>query len=306
MATLPFARSRIAGHARSGPIMGARLTAGLLCLFFAAACGQLPRPFQPQDKTANDLLYLADYSGILVRPLGRDAPGDPAAAAEVLAAALRARNLPASTRNTKGAGRVLSGQAKVQRLPSGRDKILLFWELVDGAGDRIGSTAQRSELSAGTWQAGDPEALDRVMDRTAGAIAALVQGPPVEPANMAGARLVILPMPDLPGDGALSLPRALRTELDAAGLPPAGRGGGGDLLVACTVNLGPPRGYWQEVRIAWTVTRAGDGLELGRVDQQNRIPAGSLDGPWGAAARGIAQGAVQGIRDLVERFGGRA
>lgn len=286
-----------------------RLAAVLLCLSLATACGQLPRPFQPEDKSSNDLLYLADRSGILVRPVGRDGPGDPAAAAESLAAALRARGLAASTRDAGGTSQTLSGWATVQRLPDGRDEVLLTWELVDSAGARIGRSAQRNELSAGAWHAGDPEILDQVMDRAAEAIAALVQGPAVEGprlAGLAGARLVILPMRDLPGDGALSLPRALRSELDAARLPLADRTAGGDLLVTCTVSLDPPREHWQEVRIVWTVTRAGDGLELGRIDQQNRIPAGSLDGPWGPAALGIAQGAVRGIRALIERLDRRA
>jgi hypothetical protein len=305
MANPPHARPRRAGPARNGPTTAPRLAAALLCLSLAAACGQLPRPFQPEDKSGNDLLYLADRSGILVRPVGRDAPGDPAAAAELLAAALRARNLAASTRDANGTGQILRGWATVQRLPGGEDEVLLSWELADATGARIGRTAQRSELSAGAWQAGDPETLDRVMNRAAEAIAALVQGPAVEHpglAGLAGARLVILPMRNLPGDGALSLARALRHELDAARLPLADRAGGADLLIACTVSLDPPRGHWQEARITWTVTRAGDGLELGRIDQQNRIPAGSLDGPWGPAARGIAQGAAQGIRALVEQL----
>ncbi|MDH3790111.1 MAG: hypothetical protein OEU09_00295 [Rhodospirillales bacterium] len=309
MVNPPHARPRTDSPARSAPDSAPRLAAVLLCLSLAAACGQLPRPFQPEDKSSNDLLYLADRSGILVRPVGRDAPGDPAAAAELLAAALRARNLAASTRDANGTGQILRGWATVQRLPSGRDEVLLSWELAEATGALVGRTAQRSELSAGAWQTGDPATLDRMMDRAAEAVAALVQDPAVERpglAGFAGARLVILPMRDLPGDGALSLPRALGHELDAARLPLADRAGGGDLLVACTVSLGPPREHLQEVRITWTVTRAGDGLELGRIDQQNRIPAGSLDGPWGPAAHGIAQGAVQGIRALVERLDRRA
>jgi hypothetical protein len=292
-----------------------RLAAALLCLALAAACGQLPRPFQPEDKSGNRLIYLADLAdlaergAILVRPIGGNAPGNPAAAAESLAAALRARDLAASTRDEEGRGQVLRGWATVQRLPNGREEVLLSWELADAAGARLGRGAQRSELDtgvwAGAWKAGERESLDRVMDRAAAAIAALVQGPAVESASAAGSadpRLVILPMRDLPGDGTLSLPRALRYELDAARIPLVDEPGDGDLLVACSISLDPPRADWQEVRIVWTVTRAGDGLELGRIDQQNRVPAGSLDGPWGAAAHGIAQGAVEGIRALVERI----
>jgi hypothetical protein len=284
------------------------LAAVLLCLSLAAACGQLPRPFQPEDKSGNALLYpaeLTDSGDILVRPISRDAPGDPDAAAESLVAALRARNLAASTQDSPGEERILRGWATVQWLPNGREEVLLTWELVDAAGARVGRTAQRSELSAGAWRAGDPEVLDRVMDRAAAAISALVRGPAVEeprPGDLAETRLVILPMLDLPADGPLSLPQALRYELDAARMPLADRAGDGDLLVACSISMDAPREQWQEVHIVWTVTRAGDGLELGRIDQQNRIPAGSLDGPWGPAALGIARGAAEGIRALVDQL----
>jgi hypothetical protein len=287
-------------------IVAGRLTTSALCLFLAVACGQLPRPFQPEDKSVNGLLHLADGMGILVQPLNRDAPADPEAAAEILAAALRARNLPASARGQNGAGRVLSGQATILELPGYRDELLIYWELADADGTRIGSHAQRSELTPGAWQAGDPETVSRVLARSAEAIAAMVQGAPAEPSGPpepAGSRLVILPMQGLPGDGAQSLAQALAAELDAASLSQADQAAENDLLIACTVTLGPPHGYWQEIRVTWDVKRAGDGAQLGQIEQRNRVPAGSLDGPWGPAAQGIAEGAAAGIRDLVAQLG---
>ena len=107
--------------------MPRRLTVSALCLCLAAACGQLPRPFQPEDKSVNDLIHLPDGMGILVQPLSRDAPADPEAAAEVLAAALRARNLAASTRGQNGAARVLRGHATILETPELRDELLIYW-----------------------------------------------------------------------------------------------------------------------------------------------------------------------------------
>ena len=286
-------------------IVAGRVVIGALCLCLAAACGQLPRPFQPEDKSVNDLIHLPDGVGILVQPLTRDAPADPEEAAEVLAAALRARNLPASTRGRNGAGRVLSGHATILELPEHRDELMIYWELADADGTRIGSHAQRSELPSGAWQAGDPETVNRVLGRSAEAIAAMVQGVPDEAprsAEAAGGRLVILPMQGLPGDGAQSLAQALAAELTSASLSRADQAAENDLLITCTVTVGPPRGYWQEIRVTWDVNRAGDGTQLGQIEQRNRVPAGSLDGPWGPAAQGIAQGAADGIRDLVAQL----
>lgn len=282
-----------------------RLAGLLIALLLATACGQLPRPFQPIDKSGNTLLDLENRVAIFVRPFTRDAPGRPAEAAELLAAALRDHDLPASTQGSNQASRVLTGQAAVLRLPSGSDEVIVYWELRDTRGTRTSSYAQRAELPPGAWHAGDPDAVGKVMDDAGRVIAALVEGTPIVPVALPrapAARLAIAPMQGLPGDGAVSLFLALAAELHAAGLPLAERPADSELLVVCQVVLGAPQGSLQEVKIEWTVKRAGNGAELGRIEQQNRIPAGSLDGPWGPAARAIAQGAAIGIKQLVERL----
>jgi len=282
-----------------------RLASLLFALFLATACGQLPRPFQPIDKSGNALLDLENRAGIVVRPVARDAPGRPAEAAELLAAALRDRDLPATTQGSNQASRILTGRAVVLRLPSGGDEVMVYWELRDTNGSRVSSYAQRAELAPDAWRAGDPEAVGKVMDEAATVIAALVDGTPIIPAALPHApvaRLAIAPMQGLPGDGAISLFRALAAELHAARLPLAEQAADGELLVVCQVVLGAPEGPAQEVKIDWIVKRASNGAELGRIEQQNRIPAGSLDGPWGPAAKAIAQGAAIGIKQLVEQL----
>ena len=113
--------------------------AGLLfALLLATACGQLPRPFQPVDKNGNALLDLENRAGIVVRPVTRDAPGRPAEAAELLAAALRHHDLPASTQGLNRASRILTGRAAVLRLPGGGDEVMVHWELRDTSGARVG------------------------------------------------------------------------------------------------------------------------------------------------------------------------
>ena len=269
-----------------------------------AGCGQLPRPFQPADKTANALLDPKAAAGVLVLPLAHDTPGAPEAAAEALAAALRSRNVPASTRGWNAASRILTGRAVLQDLPDGKNELLLFWELADAKGGRLDHFAQRSELAPGAWQAGDPKSIAAVMNQAAVQIAAVVQGPRPgaarSPAPPRG-RLAIQPMTGLPGDGAQSLAEALRRRLLAAGLPVAEQPGTDDLVVTCAVTLGQPLGSGQEVTVVWTVSRARDGVELGQITQQNRVPAGSLDGSWGATAAGIAEGATLGIIEILER-----
>ena len=160
---------------------------------------------------------------------------------------------------------------------------------------------QRSELAPGAWRAGDPDSVATVMDQAALRIATVVRGPrdePDEPQDDAGARLAIAPMAGLPGDGARSLPAALRLRLVAAGVAVAEQPNEGDIVVNCQVTL-RPLGLLQEATVVWVVSR--NGAELGRITQQSHVPAGSLDGPWGTTATGIAEGATIGIIELFER-----
>ncbi len=283
-----------------------RLAATLLVLLLATACGQLPRPFQPVDKSGNDLLHLKDRAGIFVQPVTRDQPGGSQAAAELMAAALRERNLPASTQARNRASRILTARASILRLAAGREEVIVYWELSDTKGSRIGAYAQRAELRSGAWQSGDFEAIGPVMKQAAEAIAAMVQEPradTVAELQDNQSRLAIAPMEGVPGDGPTSLRKALQVALNDAGLSLAKRPEDGDILIVCSVILGPPQGLSQDVRISWALVRESDGQELGRIDQENRIVAGSLNGPWGATAHGIAQGAALGISELVRQLG---
>ena len=47
--------------------------------------------------------------------------------------------------------------------------------------------------------------------------------------------------------------------------------------------------------------RRKDGGEIGTVGQENEIPAGLLDGPWGDVAYMVAVSAQDGIMELVAR-----
>jgi hypothetical protein len=64
------------------------------------------------------------------------------------------------------------------------------------------------------------------------------------------------------------------------------------------VTPGPPTK--QHVKIVWKVRRA-DGTEIGTVGQENDVPKGMLEGPWGDLAYNIAVAAGGGIGELVSR-----
>jgi hypothetical protein len=284
------------------------LTAG----FLLAACGQLPHPFQPEDKSGNALLDLRDGAGIVVQPIAGAPTAGGHILAEALAARLRDRAIPAGTETGNLGSRRLAGLAAVRPLPGGREELLLYWEVRDADGGRTGILTQRREQAAGAWAAGAPDLLEALAESAAPEVAAMVQDPAVAsvPAIEAaaipgfpGARLVVLKIPGAPGDAAQSLPLALEAALQAAKLPVAERIGDADLLVLGDVAVGPKEGGMQTVAIRWSLVSARDDRELGEIAQQNVVPAGSLDGPWGPVADEVARAAAAGLLDLLGQAG---
>lgn len=101
-----------------------------------------------------------------------------------------------------------------------------------------------------------------------------------------------------PGDGAVSLSQALQRELQRNGISKAPPGAAVAYKVEGKVEIGPGNGGKQPIKIDWVVKDPA-GRHLGTVSQKNEIPAGSLDGSWGATADAAAAAATQGILRLL-------
>jgi len=245
----------------------------LFSLAVLGACGPVPRPFQSEPGSANDLLVLKDRAGIIVAPVAGDLAADAEVLAEAMAARLRDLNVPANTRAINGESRYLQGRAVGAKIAGARPT-LIQWELWDLDGHLIGDFAQ-------PWPKRDSEGvelIDALAAEAAPKIAALVQTPPEAEARVPGfpgASLVVAPMGAGPGDSTRTLIPALRAELAAAGLPLAEREGPDDIVVQGNILLDPAKGGIQEVTITWSVISARDRRELGRVDQHNQVPSGS-------------------------------
>lgn len=281
--------------------------AGGLLAALLTGCGPLPRPFAADSKNLTSLQSLAVQQQVVVMPIQADLPPEPKArAAEILAQSLAKRTIPATTAGNPARSRSLAGRVVVQRLNFREDEVLLYWELTEPTGQRIGSYAQRNILPHGIWQAGLPEGIDPVMAEAAGPIADLLRPPAVEQAPIPGfpdANVVLLPMDALPGDGPRSLYSALARELASEGIPLSQTIDDEDLLVLGDVELGPDRNGTQAIKIVWYVIRAADSEELGQISQGNRVPTGALNGPWGPTANAIAKGAASGILQLLDKAG---
>ena len=103
-----------------------------------------------------------------------------------------------------------------------------------------------------------------------------------------------------PGDGTRSLTTALKKRLYAGGVKLANGTTANVYMVKGTVSLADASGGKQSIRIDWQVLDPS-GKKLGTVSQQNTIPRGSLNGPWGAIADAAAGAAATGIIKLLPK-----
>ena len=103
-----------------------------------------------------------------------------------------------------------------------------------------------------------------------------------------------------PGDGGKSLAAAVASVLKRQQLTIVEAAAKPDLLVECEVTLTPVKPNKQHIKILWRVRRA-DGVEIGTAGQENDIPQGLLDGPWGDLAYTVAMAAGEGLMQLVAR-----
>ncbi|MDJ0942704.1 MAG: hypothetical protein QNJ30_04540 [Kiloniellales bacterium] len=287
----------------------------LLAALLAAACGPVPRPFRPDSsgQGEDDLLLLRNGGSLKVLPLqqggpgGPDTPGAPAAPramAEYLAAALRADGFAATTRAEQPTQFTLRGRGVVQPLPGGREEVLTLWELVDAGGKRLGQRGARSELAAGAWRRAEPQAMKQVARQASRTLLSLVRDP--EPTEgdgltLAEDRVLLAPIEDAPGDSGRLLPKALLAALRRLEPELLANRGGPAVIIVGEVGLGDPVQGWQSVAVTWRVLEAVTGEELGRVDQRNQVPAGSLDRSWAGVVLPIAEGAAAGIADLLAK-----
>ena len=115
------------------------------------------------------------------------------------------------------------------------------------------------------------------------------------------ATVAVLGVTGAPGKGNAELARALRLVLRKAGWPVYAKKRPDSMTITGRVALGPKTPRGQRVHLTWTV-RAPNGKVLGTIEQSNVVEPGSLDAGFGPAALPAAEGAAQGIFNLVRRL----
>ncbi|HYM30879.1 MAG TPA: hypothetical protein VEU47_06255 [Candidatus Cybelea sp.] len=280
--------------------LAARLVA-LAATLIVAACVASQPTFEPDDKRARTtaLLTPGADAGVTIVPMQGLPPSVARVLGQSLAESLQKREIAASTRTANQGSYLLQSEAKVMPLDDGRDRLELTWRLVGPTGLVVGTTTLSEPMPTLSWRSADERTLRPIADRAAERIEAMIR--PQNTAPVANAppppRVAVRPVEGAPGDGRTSLTGAVRAILTRNNVVVVDREGPDTLLAVGTVRV-QDRGAAQLVQIEWRVLKP-DGETVGTVSQQNQLPKGVLDGPWGPIATAAAEGSAEGLMQIL-------
>lgn len=283
-----------------GKTTGGRRRAALPCALVIAvcaalaACGDLPRPFQPAEKSLRAWGAPGDiaWGSVLVPPIEGLAPARSEALADAVVRALQEREVPASAYAGGRGSLVLAGRVSAV---TGK----LRWTLVMPDGEAV-LRLEEPRLDAEQIAETAPE-LAGIAERAARRIAAALEPPaaavavarPRTPVSLEGVH-------GAPGDGGIALARAMRQSLARIGvaLEDEAHEAARRIVGRISVTRDDPDTDDAAVTIAWDVLRP-DGTRLGTVSQSNRVSLERLTGAWGALAPVVARAGAPGIAQLL-------
>jgi len=114
---------------------------------------------------------------------------------------------------------------------------------------------------------------------------------------------VVPPVTGAPGDGQKSLTAAMRRHLTNAGVELSESEGPNAYKVKGSVQLGSAEGGQQPITIRWLVVDPSGNTMEKAVVQRNKVPEGSLNGPWGQIADLAASEAAKSVAKLIKPTG---
>lgn len=194
-------------------------------------------------------------------------------------------------------------QAVIDRIASNTSTQLAAWVPLKQPVALATTAVAQAPSSTGAATAAQPVSL---AGASAAGSAKLVDGQIVAPTPVsatAGKFGTLVPaVVGAPGDGSSALTAAIQNQLSTQGVALTQTPGPTAYTVQGRVQMGPPANGKQAIKIEWNVLDPV-GKKVGTVSQNNVVPQGSLDGPWGRVAEAIAGGAAKGIIKLLPKTG---
>ncbi|MDX1484110.1 MAG: hypothetical protein R3229_06490 [Alphaproteobacteria bacterium] len=279
------------------PVRARHGLAAIFCLWIAA-CGALPQPFSHDGKVTNPLLAPGERAGINVITVAGMHHGR--ALADEIAQAFRDEDFAASSSAEPSRGYTLVGQAS--SFPAADPdavRVRLLWRLLTPQGRPGGIHHQEALVPRTQWRNGARPVLRRLARDAVSDLAPLLSDPTAAPIAR-NQPVAVVDVDGAPGDGRISLRRALAFELRKQGfrVAEAAIRGASPIVLMGTVTASPAKSGTQRVAITWSVL-SPDGQVLGKIEQANEVTAGSLDKTWGLTAIYAARAAAPGIADII-------
>lgn len=282
-----------------------RLSFALLLL--AAACGDLPRPYQGHPGATAQRLAQPPPARVAVPPSYSTYLPNAASKpySHALATALQDQALPAVADYTR------SGDWRIDLgvINRGETTIPTF-TVVDPNGDRKG-TEEGKPVPTSIWRKGDITTLKAAAADGAPRILALMER--VEAARRQSdpnslynrsARVAVSPIAGAPGDGDITLTRLIREKLAKLGTVVQETTTGADFTLSAKVDYAPLTPKTHKVEITWLLHNTSN-IEVGKIVQLNEVPNGLLDKYWGDVAVAATDEAAGAIRDVIMTQSGR-
>ncbi len=279
----------------------------VLAVFMLTGCGKLPRPFERDaDQEQNALATNIFFEGVEVLPItGTTPPMGLLVSQSVVKHLEKDYEIPAATEGLDRSRFVLTGNVVTNDGSTAtRTLYSIGWQLSARGEGPISTFVQDVPASRTEWDYGSPPILNQIGTSVSTRVAKLVLG---ERFNSAGQDrflgrngVLIGDVTGAPGDGNAALKRSMAVALGGGGLKIARNPDEAVFTVTANVDVGVPEKGAQAVKILWLVKDV-DGQEVGRAEQANAVPAGSLDGRWGRTAAFVAAAAMDGIITVINR-----
>jgi hypothetical protein len=120
------------------------------------------------------------------------------------------------------------------------------------------------------------------------------------PADQRQVRVMVAPIEGAPSDGNRQLFSGMRRALGSSKIVVMDAGGSDIFTVTGRVKLTPIDDSRGQLDITW-VLKDPAGKEVGKVDQSNPVPLAAARGSWAGFGDIVAQAAVEGVLDLLEK-----
>lgn len=262
----------------------------LFSLAVLAACQPLERPFQPEVKTSWRAAP-GPRASLYVEPVKEG----PANLDMAIAKKLQELGIAAFTGDAIPDRYYVHGE-----IIEAAGASYLSWTVFDPQNRDTGLYTNEKLPADGNPADLPPKVLDAVVATSASNIDRLLGGDGINVATLKKPIIFVPIVTDAPGDGSESLAAAIQGELVKLGLDVQPTEAGANFIVRGNAKLSPPTAGTQVIQLVWTLERR-NGEQVGKIQQKNRIKAGSLGGAWGATAVMAAKGGAQGVYNLLRK-----